>query len=181
MIKPTLLVTKGRNHNDTDQRCCCTDGWYQWNNREHFHSGTVAVEKQQQQLAAVALAWNLEFVVLKSIKILHSKVTTIWFSLWRIAGSLAVINCNFKCTHCLNSLFGSYHFVFCPMAHSGTGINHSTQLLQRKRLWRSMKRRKTLAIFAAIYYKIAVLLILDKGEFHVFFFHFPWYSSSILF
>ena len=56
------------------------------------------------------------------------------------------------------------------MAHSGTGINHSTQLLQRKRLWRSMKRRKTLAIFAAIYYKIAVLLILDKGVFDVNFF-----------
>ena len=36
-----------------------------------------------------------------------------------------------------------------------------------------MKRRKTLAIFAAIYYKIAILLILDKGVLHVNLFYFP--------
>ena len=74
MIKPTPLVTNGRNHNDTYLLCCCADGWMIPENREHSHSGTVTVEKQQQlQICKIEAALNYIFDELTPTKIILTK------------------------------------------------------------------------------------------------------------
>ena len=49
--------------------------------------------------------------------------------------------------------------IFCPIAHSGTGINHTTTGHALLAVVELYQKRKTLAIFVAIYYKIAVLIL----------------------
>ena len=47
----------------------CADGWYQQFVREHSHSGTVTVEKQQQLSTYVRCEWNARIIISWSIKL----------------------------------------------------------------------------------------------------------------